>query len=412
MSRPLSPTLSSGLRSLGVLANARHPRIHQRWINIPSFFAGWAGTEAAQLFAARSVWKATRGVMTSRSEEGTRADLAGAIVHGVAAAGFARIMWEGHRSRDELEASLLGVVPQSFLDERPSTRRAAAYLPLLTGLRAVDVKRRVPYVDGGAYRNSLDIYTADAPPPSGSARKPVVIEIHGGGWVVGNNYEQGVPLLTHLVRNGWVGFSINYRLAPKSKFPDQLIDVKRAIGWVKSHAADYGGDPDFVVVTGGSAGGYLTAMAALTENDPEFQPGFETADTSVSAAVPFYGVYDLVDANANMVKGFHEQFLEPIVMGTEVAEDRERWERYSPVSRVHTQCPPIMLLHGSADTLVPVGQGREFAAALRGASDHTVVYAELAGANHAFDIFGSPRCNNAVEYVERFLTGVHRGLIK
>src|SRR4029450_4266482 len=67
----------------------------------------------------------------------------------------------------------------------------------------------------------------------------------------------------------------------------------RALRWIRERMAEYGGDPDFVVVTGGSAGGHLAALLALTPNDPEFQPGFEDVDTSVTACVPFYGVYDL-----------------------------------------------------------------------------------------------------------------------
>lgn len=68
--------------------------------------------------------------------------------------------------------------------------------------------------------------------------------------------------------------------------------MKQALAWVKANIAEYGGDPDAVCITGGSAGGHLTALAALTPNDPKWQPGFEDADTSVAAAVPVYGRYD------------------------------------------------------------------------------------------------------------------------
>lgn len=74
--------------------------------------------------------------------------------------------------------------------------------------------------------------------------------------------------------------------------------MKRALAWVKENIAAYGGDPNFVALSGGSAGGHLTALAALTPNDPKFQPGFEDADTSVMAAVPFYGRYDWYSTEA------------------------------------------------------------------------------------------------------------------
>jgi acetyl esterase/lipase len=181
-----------------------------------------------------------------------------------------------------------------------------------------------------------------------------------------------------------------------------LQDCKRALAWVREHADDYGVDPDFVAVTGGSAGGHLAALMALTENDPFFQPGFEGADTTVQAAVPFYGVYDLVDRESDQLDRF-VTFLEQLVMGSHPDDDPEGWAAYSPIDRVHADAPPMMILHGANDVLVPVAGARRFAALLHRASDNPVVYAELQGAQHAFDMFPSIRSMNTVEYVERFL---------
>src|SRR3989442_2578192 len=104
------------------------------------------------------------------------------------------------------------------------------------------------------------------------------------------------PLMLPLAAEGWVCVAANYRLSPRAAFPEHLIDCKLALRWVREHIESFGGDPDFVVVTGGSAGGHLAALVALTANAPEYQPGFEDTDTSVTACVPFYGVYDLVEA--------------------------------------------------------------------------------------------------------------------
>ena len=98
--------------------------------------------------------------------------------------------------------------------------------------------------------------------------------------------------MLHLAAEGWVCVAANYRLSPRAVFPDHLVDCKQALAWIREHIAEYGGDPDLICVTGGSAGGHLAAMAALTANEPQYQPGFESADTSVAACVPFYGVYD------------------------------------------------------------------------------------------------------------------------
>src|SRR6476469_6017200 len=106
---------------------------------------------------------------------------------------------------------------------------------------------------------------------------------------------QGYPLLSHMAERGWICVSIDYRVSPRNTWPDHIVDVKRALAWIKENIAEHGGDPDFVAITGGSAGGHLCALAALTAHLPEFQPGFEDADTAVAAAVPFYGIYDFVD---------------------------------------------------------------------------------------------------------------------
>ena len=83
--------------------------------------------------------------------------------------------------------------------------------------------------------------------------------------------------------------SANYRLFPAAKFPDPLIDVKRVIAWVREHGRAYGADPTAVFLAGSSAGGHLASMAALTPNQPGFQPGFADTDTSVAGAVSLYG---------------------------------------------------------------------------------------------------------------------------
>ncbi len=92
--------------------------------------------------------------------------------------------------------------------------------------------------------------------------------------------------MSHLAARGWICVSIGYRVSPMHTWPDHIVDVKRALAWVKENIAHYGGDPDFVAITGGSAGGHLSTLAALTPNDPAFQPGFEDADTSGVASVP------------------------------------------------------------------------------------------------------------------------------
>jgi acetyl esterase/lipase len=205
--------------------------------------------------------------------------------------------------------------------------------------------------------------------------------------------------------------TINYRLSPRSPWPDHVVDVKKAIVWVKEHIAEYGGNPDFIVITGGSAGGQLSSLAALTPNEPEYQPGFEDADTSVQAAVPFYGVYDFTNRDG-VGRGDMRRFLEHLVMKRKYRDAPEVFDRASSMSRVHAGAPPFFVVHGKNDTLVPVGEARLFVRLLREVSRNPVAYAELPGAQHAFEVFSSVRTAHVVNAVERFVAYVYSDYLR
>ncbi len=270
----------------------------------------------------------------------------------------------------------------------------------------VQVDRNVEYRKASGRRLKLDVYRPATDPEPG-VRRPVILQIHGGAWIIGDKREQGLPLLKYLASHGWVGFNVNYRLSPAATFPDHLIDLKAALAWIRAHADTYGIDPDFVVVTGGSAGGHLTAMMALTANDPAYQPGFEEADTSVQAAVPFYGVYDFTNRNDTFGPEMRKWVLEPVVMKAFFADEPDKFHRASPLDLVRADAPPFLIIHGDKDTLAPVDDARLFAEQLRATSTSEVIYIELHGAQHAFDVFGSPRTRRMVKAVERFLFAVH-----
>ncbi len=221
--------------------------------------------------------------------------------------------------------------------------------------------------------------------------------------MIGTKDNQGLPLCYHMASKGWVCVNVNYRLSPHATFPDHLIDLKRALQWVRKEGPAYGCDPDFVVVSGGSAGGHLAAMLALTPNDPELQPGFEDADTSVQGAVPIYGVYDFTPSDSPWRHPDVQPFLERHVMKACHADDPEPFEKASPIHRVRPDAPPFLVVHGSDDTLVPVGEARAFVERLREVSGAPVAYAEIPGAQHAFELFPSLRSDLTRQGIERFL---------
>ncbi len=274
------------------------------------------------------------------------------------------------------------------------------WLPFHFKRPGVERVRDLQYVDDGRRRHRLDVYRR----PGAPGGAPVLLQIHGGAWVVGSKEQQGLPLVYHLASRGWVCVAINYRLSPKATWPDHLVDCKLAIKWVRDHIAEFGGDPDYIVVTGGSAGGHLTAMVGLTPNDPEFQPGFEHVDTHVRAMVPFYGVFDWRDRLG--IRGRRDplrRLLERRVVKRTRDDVPEVFDKASPLSRVRADAPPALVVHGTLDTLAPVEEAREFVRALRQVSNAPVVYAELRGAHHAFEIFHSIRELHTVAGVDQFL---------
>ena len=283
----------------------------------------------------------------------------------------------------------------------PITRRQVVN-PVPQLRRRYATTRDVSYGEMGR-RNQLDVWRRADLPLDGKA--PVLVQVHGGAWITGNKEQQGAALMAHLAERGWVCVAVNYRLSPKATWPDHIVDVKRALAWVKEHIAEYGGDPDFVAITGGSAGGHLSSLAALTPNVAAFQPGFEDADTTVQAAVPFYGVYDFTNRDGTS-RADMEDMLARMVFKSKLADSRDVWEQASSMSWVGPDAPPFFVIHGTNDSLAPVEQARSFSHMLREASNEPVVYAELPRAQHAFDILSSVRTRATVEAVDRFLAFV------
>lgn len=186
-------------------------------------------------------------------------------------------------------------------------------------------------------------------------------------------------------------------------WPAHLIAVKQAVAWLRENASTYGGDPAFISVTGGSAGGHLAAMLALTANEKALQPGFEDADTSIQACAPHYGVYDMAaETGIKAVRQRVESGLMPLVLGKN-ARYPEDYEAASPLNHLRPDAPPFFVVHGTSDSFIPVAEAREFVRRLREVSGNPVAYAELRGAQHAFDIFPSIRSVAVVRGVADFL---------
>ena len=385
------------LYSLNALAPRRKPPLVFLW----SFFASWITIEL--------VWHhlVIGAVLTALLVSGGALDqpvgIAGLVLMGVTGVVLVTIGVTTRRTIVSMQGALADLEPDA---DAPRFPRSHVVFPFLLNRRqGVSRQRNIEFARIGGKHLRLDVTLPSAPVPAGRSLRPALMQIHGGGWVLGDKREQGLPLLNHMAAQGWVGFNVNYRMSPGVALPEHLIDLKRGLAWIKEHAADYGIDPDFICVTGGSAGGHLTALMGLTVNDPAYQPGFEGADTSVAAAVPFYGIYDFTDAG--IFGGNPEiftKFLEPIVMQAFLADEPEKFEAVSPVFHVRDDAPPFFVIHGDKDTLAPVEDARTFVERLREVSDEPVLYAEMQGAQHAFEVFPSARTARVIEGVERFLS--------
>jgi acetyl esterase/lipase len=390
-------------------ANALRPFDRRGRLSLPAFILGLPTSELPlQALAFQSA-----GAIVLARKGGYRG-AAGrlAVATTVASlAGLVQLHREARHSAGVLETALTGELGRDYRQrispgvglapEVPLTRRQML-LPDWTVRRRYRAERDMPYGQF-AQRNLLDVWRRRD--IGSDARAPVLVQVHGGAWVSGRKEGQGEPLMGHLAARGWVCVAPNYRLSPRATWPDQIVDIKRVLAWVKNNIGDHGGDPDFVVITGGSAGGHLAALAALTPGRAEWQPGFEDADTSVAAAVPFYGVYDLTNQTGTS-RADTTAFLEKRVFKSSLADDRARWEQASPLAHVGPEAPPFFVLHGGNDSLVPVEQARAFVSEFRGVSKQAVVYAELPGAQHAFDTLPSVRAHHTAHAVERFLAVV------
>jgi acetyl esterase/lipase len=413
--RPTTSAVTSWLLLLLAIAgaistwNVHRPRYRPPWLALFSFFAGWITAElalhqiAAQLLIA--------GALIAL---GALAAWPGWVALPILAANCV-LLWRCHaqarEAADAVEHGLqlgLGADYRSQISPEAAARFAAGidWRSILIPLPRhphVERVRNLTYREGADHRLRLDVYRHRDHP----TRCPTLLQVHGGAWMMGSKNEQGLPLMLHLASQGWVCVSADYRLSPRATFPDPLVDLKHALRWIREEGPAYGVDPDFVVVTGGSAGGHLAALVALTANEPLYQPGFEHVDTSVRACVALYGVYDFTDRYGVWPHGGFAKLLRQRVMKEALEEAREAYEQASPMSRVGAYAPPFFVIHGDRDTMVPVEEARRFFALLREAIPGRVAYAEIPGAQHAFEIFPSVRAMFVVQGVERFLAWVY-----
>ncbi|CAG8588937.1 9859_t:CDS:2 [Ambispora gerdemannii] len=262
---------------------------------------------------------------------------------------------------------------------------------------------------------ALDVYVRKD--LSSDSPKPVLLFVHGGGWTGG---DKGLPypIIFHLAEAGWIVVSTNYRLAPSSIYPNQLIDVKRAIRWVKENIHAFKGDPGFIAIAGDGAGGHLAAMAALTPNTLEYQPHFEKVDTSVNAVILINAHTDLlhlmdIGKTKNKITSYFDvsnHFSKVISGHAEINEEFLR--KHSPVNLITKESVPFLVFHGDRDQYIPFESSKKFVEKLQQISKSETRFIQIPGGHHVYHLFSSPRSHYQAIGVERWLNHIYHQQLK
>ncbi|PYI64373.1 esterase [Arthrobacter livingstonensis] len=310
---------------------------------------------------------------------GVPATVAAVILAGVTSIGLIWLQVRAHTARAMLEAVLVKELGTNWRtvqrsDQAPGQLPAVPwlrgiFLPFQRRTRGVGRVRNLTYGPDRAHR--VDLYRG----PSTDNLRPVLVHLHGGGFVQGGKSREGVTLLNQLAAHGWLCLSASYRLGAAGEHPNPLVDTKRVIAWIRANAREYGADPSQIFVVGSSAGGHLAVSAALTAGHTELQPGFEADDTSVAGVVVLYGY-----------------------LGARTATRSS-----SPALLARPDAPPMLIIHGANDTMVPPNSTRAVAATLRSPSHCPVVFIELPHSQHSFDFFASVRARSVADAAEAFL---------
>ena len=204
-------------------------------------------------------------------------------------------------------------------------------------------------------RRGSESLTLDAFVPEGKGPFPAVIIVHGGGFIRGDKQTYVKPLFPVLSDAGFAWFTINYRLAPKSKFPEPVHDVEEAVRWVLKHAREYNVDPKRVALTGESAGGHLVSYVAVTT----------AKSLGLRAVVPIYAPHDLLGRAKDQGKP-SDSTQAFVGVGSELTPDViAKLEKASPLYHAQKNMPPILLIHGTKDAQVPYEQSVRMQAKLK-----------------------------------------------
>lgn len=264
----------------------------------------------------------------------------------------------------------------------------------MSASRSPSVDRNIVYRNLPGDRQALDLYRGAGPAPEGG--RPVLVAIHGGGWArfSKNDYGRRISVFT---RQGFVVVAPNYRLSRPGEpsWPTNFDDVREVVRWVRRNAESLGANPDRVAAIGESAGGHLAELLGTSADDP-----LSGVSSRVDAVVSFYGPSNLnaLGRSQGLAGSRTRQFL-----GSRPDQSPDRYAEASPLSQVSPDDAPALLIHGTADSVVPPSQSVAMARRLKseGVRSRLIL---VRGVPHGFSLNDSGR--NLSRTIARFLRAV------
>lgn len=275
----------------------------------------------------------------------------------------------------------------------------------------VKMERDLSYIADGDASQKLDLYLPETMPEQ---RLPLIVHIHGGGWQGGSKFPCPVA---RMAASGYVVASIEYRFSQKALFPAQIQDCQAAIRWLRAHSEKYGIDAERIGAVGGSAGGHLSALVGMSGGKNAFPVigGNEDQSDRVQAVCNIFGPANFAtviqqaadDKNVRNIFQFNSP-RDPYssLIGVGLGADTEKTNAVSPIHYVSEDNPPMLILHGTHDTLVPYAQSVELEAALK-AKGVKVWLQTLPGSGHGGPAFGKPEVLMLMQnFFDHYLRGV------
>lgn len=268
-------------------------------------------------------------------------------------------------------------------DKQPDKKPAEPEVP-----NGVELLSDITYCTVDNMELKLDL----ARPKEGKGPFPAVVCLHGGGWHMGTR-KMYTSWVTRLAEEGYVAIAVSYRLTPKNQFPCQIQDAKCAVRWLRANADKYKVDKDRIGCMGDSAGGHLVCLLGTTakKDGLEGDGGFADQSSKVQCVVAYYPptdltvVHEIVRAGkAPVLEGLYaRKVVEDLLGGPPEKVGMDKYSKCSPVTYVSKESAPMLLIHGTADRLVPIDQSRMLEKKLRDAGvEVTVLPIEKAG--HGF----------------------------